>query len=228
MGDRHGATGNWCYNPIRVYTKELRIRPGWHVSCLNEGLHDRDDNSEIANDDLLILHGPSHSVRANSVRCTSADNNCDIITCGDTNRDNSVHRPTQHWHQSITMTHTVAYNSELHILELKVQGNLLLPEVRQIISESVQLVKKHNCFLALSDYREATLKLSTLEIYEIPKIIEEIFTASGLPAYKVKRALVVAKDLEDFKFFENITVNRMQNAKLFQEFDEAKKWLLEK
>jgi hypothetical protein len=67
-----------------------------------------------------------------------------------------------------------------------------------------------------------------LEIYEIPKIIVEIFTASGLPEYKVKRALVVAKDIEDFSFFETVTMNQAQNARIFQDFDEAKKWLLEK
>ena len=127
------------------------------------------------------------------------------------------------------MTHTLTYNSDLHFLELKVQETLLLSEVRQIISESVQLVRKHNCFLILSDYRDATLNLSTFEIYEIPKIIIEIFTGSGLSASKVKRALlvaVVAKDLKDFSFLETVTINRMQNAKIFQDFDRAKKWLL--
>lgn len=126
------------------------------------------------------------------------------------------------------MTHTFTYNSDLNILELKIQNTLRLSEIRQMISESVQLVKEHHCFLILSDYREATLELSTVEIYEIPKIIVEVFTASGLYAYKVKRALIIAKDVSDFSFFETITINRAQNAKVFQDFAEAKKWLLEK
>jgi len=126
------------------------------------------------------------------------------------------------------MAHTLTYNADLNILELKVQEILDLSEIRQITSESVQLVKKHNCFLLLSDFREATLKLSVFEIYETPKIIAEIFDASGLPIYQVKRAVVAARDLADFGFFETVTKNQMQNAKLFQDVEEAKKWLLEK
>jgi hypothetical protein len=121
----------------------------------------------------------------------------------------------------------MTYDSDLHILELTVQGTLLLPEVRRIISESAQLVTEHNCFLMLSDYRDATLGLSTLEIYQVPKIITEVFTASGVPAYKVKRALVVAKDLSDFGFFETVTVNQAQNARMLRDLGEAKRWLLE-
>jgi hypothetical protein len=126
------------------------------------------------------------------------------------------------------MTHTLTHNSELHILELNVQGTLRMPEVRQIISESVRLVREHDCFLILSDFRDATLALSVLEIYEVPKIIEEISFGSGLPASKVKRALVIANDMKEFDFLETVTVNRMQKARIFQDFDKAKNWLLEK
>jgi hypothetical protein len=39
---------------------------------------------------------------------------------------------------------------------------------------------------------------------------------------------VIASDLKDFEFFETVTVNSGQTTKLFQDMDEAKKWLLKK
>ena len=46
--------------------------------------------------------------------------------------------------------------------------------------------------------------------------------------HKFRRAFVVARDLDDFIFFETVTLNNRQNAKVFQDIDEARKWLQEK
>jgi len=42
-----------------------------------------------------------------------------------------------------------------------------------------------------------------------------------------KRANVVAKDLDDYIFHENVMVNRGQNEKVFTDIDQAKEWLME-
>jgi len=126
------------------------------------------------------------------------------------------------------MPHTVTYNSETHVVETKAHGNLTLDEAKELIFDIGQVCVEKNCFLCLSDYREATLNLSTLDIYSIPQLLSDILASMGLPANKVKRAVVVAKDIKDFEFFETVTINRGQNIKLFQDIDEAKKWLLKK
>jgi hypothetical protein len=36
---------------------------------------------------------------------------------------------------------------------------------------------------------------------------------------------LAAKGIEDFKFFETVTFNQAQNAKLFFNMNEARKWL---
>jgi hypothetical protein len=79
--------------------------------------------------------------------------------------------------------------------------------------------------LCLSDYREAELDLSVVELYDVPRIISRESASQGLLANKFKRAIVVKRDLQDFSFFETVTLNSGQNAKLFQDLDEAKKWL---
>ncbi|HNK62418.1 MAG TPA: hypothetical protein PLE14_00100 [Anaerolineales bacterium] len=53
-------------------------------------------------------------------------------------------------------------------------------------------------------------------------------TQTGISPFKLKRAFVVSKNLDDFHFFENVTRNNGQLAKIFQDVDEAKKWLLQK
>jgi hypothetical protein len=126
------------------------------------------------------------------------------------------------------MLHTITYNSDLGIVEIKFQENVIWKEVKEILWQSAQIAKEQNCFLFLSDFREATLNLSTLELYELPKILSGIFASSEIPAYKLKRAFVVAKDLKDYSFFETVNVNRGYRHKMFEDISEAKKWLLEK
>ena len=126
------------------------------------------------------------------------------------------------------MTHTIFYNPDTKTIEIKFQGDITLNEVKELYSESMQVAKQQNCFVFLSDYREATMKLSTLEIFDLPKILSEIFATSEIPSYKLKRALVVEKDLEDYRFFEVVTSNRGQTTKIFQDIAEAEEWLSNK
>ncbi|NOT05352.1 MAG: hypothetical protein HOP27_12205 [Anaerolineales bacterium] len=123
------------------------------------------------------------------------------------------------------MPHTIIHNSEADVIEIKIQGDLTLSVVKEIVSEAIHVAKEQNCFLILNDMSEATIKLSTFEIYDVPKIMSDMVASSGLNMYKLKRAFVAAKDLKDYKFFETVTVNRAQRAKFFFDIDEARKWL---
>ena len=125
------------------------------------------------------------------------------------------------------MSHTVIYNSELHIVEAKLQGDMTLGEVQEIISKIAKIAKEKDCRLILSDFREVSRKLSILEIYELPDRIKTIFTSFDINVLQYKRANVVAKDLGDYVFHENVMVNRGQNEKVFTDIDRAKKWLME-
>jgi hypothetical protein len=95
------------------------------------------------------------------------------------------------------MTHTIIYNQDTQTIEIKFQGDITFNEVIELYSESAKVVKQQNCFVFLSDYTDATMKLSTFEIYDLPRMLSEIFTASEISVHKIKRALVVAKDLKD-------------------------------
>ena len=126
------------------------------------------------------------------------------------------------------MSHRITYSSEEGVIEVTVQGDFFLNEAKEIITETAQIAKEYDCFLVLNDMREATVKLSTVEIYEYPKTLAAIFASSGLNVHKLKRAIVAKKDLNDYNFFEDVASNRSQSVKYFFDTDEARKWLYEK
>jgi hypothetical protein len=126
------------------------------------------------------------------------------------------------------MPHTIAYHPEKGIIEVKFHGEIILNETRELYSDVIPIVKENDCHLVLSDYREASIKLSTGEIYVVPATLSKTFSEAGIQANRLKRALVIKNDLNDFRFFNDVTINRGQNAKLFTDIEEARKWLLGK
>jgi hypothetical protein len=126
------------------------------------------------------------------------------------------------------MSHTIIYNAETDVIESKFQGVLTFDEVKKFISEGALISKEKNCRFFLSDYREVRLKLSILEIFEVPQLIKDGFASFGLNVYRLRRAVVAAEDLKDYRFYENVAFNRGQYAKVFTDIDEAKKWLSKK
>ena len=126
------------------------------------------------------------------------------------------------------MTHTVIYNSELHIVESKLQGDMTLGEVDEIITKTAKIAKEKDCRLILNDFREVSRKLPLWQIYELPDRIRTIFTSFGTNVWLYKRANVVANDWDEYIFHENVMVNRGQKEKAFTDIDEAKKWLMDK
>ena len=124
------------------------------------------------------------------------------------------------------MTHTVVYNPGLGIIETTAQGTLTLSEAKEIILEIAQLGKEKNCYLCLSGYREAAVDMTTLQIHDLPEVVTNTVNSLGLRPGQFKRAIVVKHSFPDYRFFETVTLNPGQNIRLFEDTDEAKKWLL--
>ena len=122
------------------------------------------------------------------------------------------------------MSHTVIYNSELHIVESKLQGDMTIGEVEEIITEIAKIAKEKDCRSIFIDFRKVSQKLSVVEIYRLPDRTRNIFAAVGMNILLCKRANVVANDMDDYIFHENVMVNRGQNEKVFTDIDQAKKW----
>ena len=125
------------------------------------------------------------------------------------------------------MSNTVIYNSELHIVESKLEGDMTIGEVEEIVTKIAKIAKEKNCRLIFTDFREVSRKLPMWQIYELPNRLKNIFAAFDINVLVYKRANVVARDLDDYIFHENVMVNRGQNEKVFTDIDRAKEWLME-
>lgn len=125
------------------------------------------------------------------------------------------------------MSHIVIYNSELRIVESKLQGDMTLSEVEEIVTKIAKIAKEKDCRLIFTDFRDVSRKLPMWQIYELPNRLKKIFAAFDINVLLYKRANVVAKDLDDYIFHENVMVNRGQNEKVFTDIDTAMGWLME-
>lgn len=125
------------------------------------------------------------------------------------------------------MPHIVIYNPELRIIESKLIGDMTLGEVDEFITKIAEITNVKDCHLIFIDFREVSQKLSILEIYQLPDRIKNIFNSFGANVSLCKRANVVASDLDDYIFHENVMVNRGQIEKVFTDIDQAKRWLIE-
>ena len=110
---------------------------------------------------------------------------------------------------------------------LTLSGIINIQMIKGAIPELARLLKEHNCFLILNDSREAVPDVSTIDIYSLPKFFSEMLSEAGVQVHKLRRAIIVSKDMNEFAFFETVSRNRAQNVMLFRDPDEAKKWLKE-
>jgi hypothetical protein len=124
------------------------------------------------------------------------------------------------------MPYSVEYD-EQGIIRIKVQGTLTVAVVDDMARDVVHLAKEKNCFRVLNDLREATLKVSMVDVYNFPNEFSEITTRAGLHVYQFKRALIPNDDEKLLTFFENVSRNRHQNLRLFHDVASAQQWLLE-
>lgn len=125
------------------------------------------------------------------------------------------------------MPYTIHYNEEMHLIEMKHAGKLIFGESITLTNEMLKVAREKNCHRVLSDYRETTLALSTLEIYKMPRVIHEAAITEGADARRFKRALVAGKGSQSLRFFEIMSHDLGHIAKVFFNIDEARVWLLQ-
>lgn len=126
------------------------------------------------------------------------------------------------------MPHTIFYNSEFHIVEAKLQGDMTVSESEEIVIEIARIAKQKDCRSIFIDFCKVSQKLPILEMYRLPNRTKNIFNSFGMNVLLYKRANVVTNDLDDYIFHENVMVNRGQNEKVFTNVDKARQWLIGK
>ena len=126
------------------------------------------------------------------------------------------------------MPYSVEYDPQFDIINIKAEGPVTVTMVLDMANDAARIAKEQGCFRILSDFREASIQLSMLETFNLPKMLAEVMSTSGLPVQKFRRALLPPAQWPLSLFFETVSKNRVQNVTLFRDIETARQWLLEK
>ncbi len=131
------------------------------------------------------------------------------------------------------MAYKVTYNPDKDCVHARIEGDVDLALAQRYAKEIIQQLRAHHCLRVLNDMRQASIKLSTVDIYELPAWIEEACEEAGVNRF-CKRALLVSRDFNDYEFFETVSRNHghllevfadPEKTGIFRDIAKACEWL---
>jgi hypothetical protein len=131
------------------------------------------------------------------------------------------------------MAYKVIYNPEEDCVHASIEGDVDLAMAQRYAREITKQLRAHHCLRLLNDMRKASIKLSTMDIYDLPAWIEARMEEAGVTR-SCKRALLVSRDFNDYKFFETVSRNHghllevfadSEKTGIFRDIATAREWL---
>ena len=119
----------------------------------------------------------------------------------------------------------IKYDSKNNIIVLKTIEVATAEAMKQAFARILEMSEQENCNNVLVD---------GIETIELPSIwnlhtIGVFFSKQAIKLTKMRVAMAVSDEISnDFRFFDNVLVNRMVNFHIFKNLDEAKEWLYRK
>ena len=123
------------------------------------------------------------------------------------------------------MSSEISYMNE-RIIRVRLSGPQTLADYRKQTEEVLRLAQSKNVNLILVDDQRAQNMASTLELFAMPAMYEEL----GAPR-SARVAIVMphnSPSAADIRFYETVCVNRGFNVKIFATEPPAIDWLLGK
>jgi hypothetical protein len=112
------------------------------------------------------------------------------------------------------MPYNVIYDADEDYVHATIQGKVDLALVHRYSRAIIKQLSAHNCLRLLNDMCKTSVELSTVDIYELPAWIEEEGEKAGIHR-SCKRALLVARDFGDCKFYETVARNHGHVLEVF-------------
>ncbi len=117
------------------------------------------------------------------------------------------------------------FDPDLKVVRIHYSGPVTYDVVVGMARDALTLAQQHGITHTLAEFFQAEIAFSTAEIFELPQAFQVIALEMGIPMFKIRQAIVVAKGLEDLDFFTTVSNNRGQQARVFGSLDEAMAWL---
>ncbi len=126
------------------------------------------------------------------------------------------------------MAHRITFNEDYKIIESEIYGEVAVNDITKMFNEMVDYSLKYESYLWLYDVNKAKRGISLVEVYYVPRKLDEILERLGSKKYAVKEAIVTNIDTEYFEFTETVSRNIGHRLKIFNDTDAARKWLIGK
>ena len=125
------------------------------------------------------------------------------------------------------MPYTITHDTTNNLLLGKFMGVIDLDVLREYALELKNFQNPGAIHRILTDYREAHIDLSTLQLFHLPERHDQLLKSVGFNVHRIKRAILYTpKDHDSASFFETVALNRGHMVKVFTEEEKAKTWLL--
>ncbi len=112
------------------------------------------------------------------------------------------------------MAYKVIYNPNEDCVHASIEGDVDLAIAQRYAREIIERLRAHDCLRLLNDMRKASLKLSTMDIYDLPAWIEEAIEDAGVDR-SCRRAMLVSRDFKDYEFYETVFRNHGHLLEVF-------------
>lgn len=116
------------------------------------------------------------------------------------------------------------YIPEDGIVASTVQGVATLESIKSITIALLDFAKQYECHKFISDYRNISQQISTMELYALPQTLLDIGFSLADKAALVYSAESV--DASNFTFFDNRCYKSSMIIRAFTDYDEAYNWIV--
>lgn len=118
--------------------------------------------------------------------------------------------------------YTVEFDAKTDCIRVILRGTFDLEASRDCAGAAAEASRDNNCYRILYDGRQAVLAMPVGDLYRLPTLLEDLGIGRSH-----RRALLVSKQIEDFRFYETASRNRGYSVRVFDDEARAVTWLME-
>jgi hypothetical protein len=119
----------------------------------------------------------------------------------------------------------VTYDEKHDLVVLAYGGVIDVDTVREAAVIAADTAFRQDTTRILVDCRDVDLAMSAEDLEYLPIAIAKALSRQGIPVSALRRAVVFARDWEDYVAIEAATAGQGQHMRVFESLDEAKAWL---
>ncbi len=126
------------------------------------------------------------------------------------------------------MPFEISHDTNNHMIFGKFSGVIKLEILREYVVEMKKFCNPGSIQRIMTDYREAQINLSTLELFQLPERHDRLLMSMGFNVHRIKRAILYdPQDSASATFFETVALNRGHMVKIFTDENKAREWLMD-